>query len=739
MNRVSIIYIFLFIGLASKAQNIPLNHWRSHMPFSDGLKVVEVGQKIFCATNTGLFYLDKSDNSMHTLSKVDGLSDVFTKTLTYDAIHDLLFIVYQDGDLDMLHHGKIINKNDFLNKNISINSIYTNGALAYVCTNAPLEDAIYEMRLDNPDYELGERYNCNSPRGVNRVTVLGRYLYACSDSGVKRTPLATVNKRDPSQWQHISNDSCSNVVSFGGKVIASFAKGVLRFYDTISNTWTTLHYTGLKHVQSMETGNGKLVVATNDSIFLYNPDLSVNSSRSVQQNDVILDNNGILWVAKNIYAMVSINQSGRNDFYRPSGRPDLLSGNNAFGYHNEVWISGGVITGAGAPSYTYTGFTMFDGESWHNYNPGLHPAGDYFGLAKDTVTNHLWLGSLDSGVVDFDPVTKNSMVYYYGNTNNTLPKPTLGAGITFDKNDNLWCSMYLASKQLARKKPDGTWTVFKAGAQQEVNKILADDYGYIWMIDSRSSSGVNIFDPATGNLKNLSSISGSGGLPSGNVNCIAKDKSGQIWLGTTAGACLYSDPSLLFGNRTYDVQRPYINSGQFQGYLLAAQNVTAIAVDGANRKWFGTSNGVYLTNPEGDKLLMNFNTANSPLVSNQITAIAINGVTGEVFFVTDKGIVSYRGTATDGGEHNQDVYAYPNPVKPGYYGPIAIKGLVNDANVKITDITGQLVYETTALGGQAIWNGNNFSGQRANSGVYMVFITNTDGTETMITKIMIIR
>jgi hypothetical protein len=142
--------------------------------------------------------------------------------------------------------------------------------------------------------------------------------------------------------------------------------------------------------------------------------------------------------------------------------------------------------------------------------------------------------------------------------------------------------------------------------------------------------------------------------------------------------------------------------------------------------------------PDGTQQILNFNTTNSPLLSNTITDIAINHETGEVFFGTDAGIISYKATATAGREVNENVYAYPNPVREGYEGPIAVKGLVTDADVKITDISGALVYSTRAEGGQAIWHGKNFAGDRVSTGVYLVFITNEDGSETMVSKILVI-
>jgi ligand-binding sensor domain-containing protein len=736
--------IFFFFGLISLsfavgAQNIPINHWRSHLPYKDGIHVTEVGNKIYCGTTTGLFYWDKSDNSIHPLSKVDGFSDVFIKTMAYDPAHDILFIAYQDGNMDFLQHGKIINYTEFLNNNITINSIYIGASKAYisVAPSTNTDDAVYEMSLDSK-FDITDSYNNNNPKGVNRVTVLGSYIYACSESGVKRVKINAAFKRDPNNWENLQAESSNQVVSWSGKVFACFTKGYLRYYDTLSGKWTDLHHVaGDKPIQSLEAGNGKLIMATDDSIYEYAPDLSLYAGASSQQNHVIMDKDGLLWLAKKNFAMIMLDQQWHPGYIQPGDRPSTTEGYKAYGYHNEVWVSTAVIGTHGAPGYTYNGFYMFDGDKWHNYDPGTVRQ-QYMGMAKDSITNHLWLSSLDSSIIDFDPGTLAVSVYNPANTGVAIPHGAIVTDVGFDKQDNLWAGFYRAPKQLAKRRRDGSWVSIAPLSQFQITSLLLDDSSDVWMVDNWDNK-LAIYSPSRNTYATLTSTVGSGGLPSDKVNCVAKDKSGQIWMGTNYGVCVYSDPSLLWGSRRYDVQKPYVNDPSAPGYLLAAQNITAVAVDGANRKWFGTSQGVFLFSADGTQKLLQFNTANSPLVSNQINAIAINGQSGEVFFVTDKGIVSYRGSATEGGEHNENVYAYPNPVKPGYHGPIAIKGLVNDANVKITDVTGQLVYETTALGGQAIWNGRNFSGREANSGVYLVFVTNTDGTETIITKIMIVR
>jgi hypothetical protein len=172
--------------------------------------------------------------------------------------------------------------------------------------------------------------------------------------------------------------------------------------------------------------------------------------------------------------------------------------------------------------------------------------------------------------------------------------------------------------------------------------------------------------------------------------------------------------------------------------FLGTTPINCIRVDAANRKWIGTVNGAWLVSPDGYTVIKNFTMSNSPLLSNIINEIGVNDNTGEVFFATEKGIISFMGTATDAGDTHGDVLVYPNPVKPEYNGLIAIKGLVNNAYVKITDISGQLVYETRANGGTATWNGFNFAGRRAATGVYLVYSSNQDGTETNVAKILFI-
>jgi hypothetical protein len=246
-------------------------------------------------------------------------------------------------------------------------------------------------------------------------------------------------------------------------------------------------------------------------------------------------------------------------------------------------------------------------------------------------------------------------------------------------------------------------------------------------------------NPVGQQIRGLRSGTGEGSLPGNSVYSFAEDRDGEIWLGTDDGiAIFYSPEDVLTEN--IDAQRPLVDFDGYVQYLLESETVKAIVVDGANRKWIGTERaGVFLLSEDGSEEIHHFTEENSPLLSNTIISMTINGETGEVYIGTAKGLIGYKAMATDPKDTNTDVYAYPNPVRPGYTGPIAVKGLVNNANVKFTDVNGSLVYETLAEGGQAVWNGYDFNGRRANSGVYLVFISNPDGSETMVTKILFVK
>ncbi|MDR1699098.1 MAG: T9SS type A sorting domain-containing protein, partial [Prevotellaceae bacterium] len=226
------------------------------------------------------------------------------------------------------------------------------------------------------------------------------------------------------------------------------------------------------------------------------------------------------------------------------------------------------------------------------------------------------------------------------------------------------------------------------------------------------------------------------------AQCFVEDKTGKMWIGTDSGPIIIEDPKNIFtSDRCTRIKVPRNDGTNRVDYLLDGIQVNAIAVDGDNRKWIGTLGyGVYLVSKDGTEILQHFTVANSPLLSDDINSLTLSK-TGELFIATDLGICSYQ---TDAMEANmtenpfENVYAFPNPVTENYNGVISIVGLQADTNIKITDINGTSVYETTSRGGMATWDGRNKNGQKVSSGIYLVLCALDDASETVATKIMII-
>ena len=262
---------------------------------------------------------------------------------------------------------------------------------------------------------------------------------------------------------------------------------------------------------------------------------------------------------------------------------------------------------------------------------------------------------------------------------------------------------------------------------------MIDDNNYKWIVSPKANGlicydhGASIESQSDDRWKLLKAGAGNGNLPTNEVLSIAKDKNGYIWIGTSDGIAVIQCASELFSAFGCEAVLPIVQQGNFANYLFKGEEVQDIAVDAADRKWIATKNGVWLTSPAGDKIIYHFDETNSPLLSSEVKKIAIDGRTGEVYFATFKGICSFMSTATEANENNMGLLIFPNPVPPGFNGTIAVRGVRENAIVKITELDGRLVYQTRALGGQAIWDGKDYRGRKISSGVYLVLVSDETG------------
>ncbi|MFZ9302674.1 MAG: two-component regulator propeller domain-containing protein, partial [Sediminibacterium sp.] len=229
--------------------------------------------------------------------------------------------------------------------------------------------------------------------------------------------------------------------------------------------------------------------------------------------------------------------------------------------------------------------------------------------------------------------------------------------------------------------------------------------------------------------------SNSGNLPSNRVTSMVEDRDGAIWVGTDNGIGIFNCGDI--SKEACNAYLPIVKTNGFNAYLFQKETIRCMAVDAANQKWIGTNNGAWLVSQDGLSIIEHFTKDNSPLPSDTIDQMIIEPNNGEVFFKTNQEWVSYRSTATKATIHQENIFIFPNPVPPDFSGLISFKKLVDHAQVKITDINGKLIYQTRALGGQAVWNGKTYEGSPVATGIYLVFVRDDEGNEKAVGKIMI--
>ena len=417
-----------------------------------------------------------------------------------------------------------------------------------------------------------------------------------------------------------------------------------------------------------------------------------------------------------------------------------------------VWVAAGSVSSNWTNTFSKNGLFRFNENEWTNFNqeniPAFDSLYDVLTVVSDAKDNTAWGGSFGGGL--FHLLNNNTVQIYKQNSplaaSFSNPNNYFITGLAFDNENNLWISDYGAAQNIAVRKADGSWAKFFPPfvlAGNAVAQIITDEFNQKWIVSPGNglicfNSGQSIDNTGDDKWKLYVAGKGAGNLPTNNVLCIAKDKNNFIWVGTSKGIGIIQCVQQVFAALGCDAVLPVVQQDNFAGYLFGAETVQTIAVDGADRKWVGTKNGVWLISPEGDKIVYRFTEDNSSLLSNDVKKIAIDGKTGEVFFSTARGICSFRSTATQGDVENANVLVFPNPVPPGYNGTIAIRGLVDNAIVKITELDGRLVYQTRSLGGQAVWNGKNYKGGMVATGVYLVLASDNTRIQKLVTKIVFV-
>lgn len=757
------------MGFLSNAQvSNSLGVWVDHLPYTEAVDIEEHDFTTFVATKQGLYTYYIKERQLDRVSKVNGLNDIGLTDIAWSDEYQILLIGYDNGNLDIYDNGTIRNFPDIrLSSNYSglkqINHIHIVDNLAYISTDFGIVSFDFLEELVLETYVIGPNGTFLS---VNQTASDNDSLYAATPNGLYSTNIDGA-KFFFENWRSSNriNHEADKVTVFDDNVFVNLSyppNGDSILYREDS-TWKWFPRNEIADNRDLRVTKGYLSITNSFSARAYGADFSffknfnsttLEDSTFSPVGAVIGANDENYWIADLNQGMFHVYQVYPDIIYPTSPRSKDVYQLNS---QNEMLFVGpGSLNDVGAPLFNNTGFYALENLTWTNF--GSEVLDDYKDIIDVVVDpldeNHYFVSSYGSGILELMRNGNELEIMRIINeqtTNGALPSVS-GSGahriadLELDEEGNIWFSNALAENPLGVIRPDGSVESFylgSLGAGADVRKILPTSLGQVWL--QKRNDGIivaKVDDPNNIEVAKLSTSEGSGNLPSQTVQAFDEDLDGEIWIGTNEGLGVIFNPEDIFEpNRVYDAATIVIDEdGDGNGELvLGSESITDIEIDGSNKKWFGTANsGVFYTSENGREQLNRFFYDNSPLPSDKIIDIEIDDISGMVYFGTDEGIVSFQGEATEGVETMTDVFAYPNPVTPDYQGSILIRGLVTNAQVKITDFEGNIVFETVAEGGQAIWSGRNFSGERVRSGVYLAYITDDLGANTHVTKILII-
>ncbi len=763
-----------FMQMTIIAQDFGIGMWRDHLPYSNIIKVAKLDNKVYAASPYSMYTYDIENESTERISSVSGLSDFSISTIAVNSSQKTLIVAYENGNIDLIKDGVISNLNAILISNIvgdkKIYNIHSDGKYSYLGCGFGI------VVLDLQKFEVKDTYiiGANSSQlTVYDITITNTDILAATEEGVYKADKNTPFLSDYNAWQKITsfpnyNDSyelihSQNNLIYIGNRIPTFSDDTVK---VLNNSFVEEHAFYGDDYFAIEKKDNQTMLVRNYKISVYQTDHTESESIYTYAGGQLNSNHaywdGIqYWIGDRENGLNSCIDNGLHRNYMIQG-PFNNSCFHMAAKKNNLYVATGNVDGsAWNNQYNASGVLSYDQYNWkvfnRDYDINIDPDSSfdfiYTGIdPKDE--NHVVFCSFYNGIYEYqDNVFKSHYSMQNSELNQSLSHDAGQVKVScaeFDSGGNIWAANSFVSNPLVLIKPDGTsksFNIGSAGSNSVITDMLIEkNTNNIWL--TVKGKGVVVYnyndtpeDATDDEYKLLTIAEGNGNIPSDNIHCIVEDLDGEIWIGTEKGpAVIYSPSSIFNSSSNIDASQILIEQdGSFQ-YLLETQSISSIVIDGANRKWFGTTaGGIFLMSPDGTVEIEAHNTSNSPIFSDNILSLAMNEESGELYIGTDRGIIGYRGSAISPKSDYSDIYCFPNPVKPGYSGPIAISGLKENSDIKIMDASGALVYSTISYGGQAIWNGKDLYGIDVVSGVYFVMTVSEDGTSKSQTKIMIIR
>ncbi len=762
--------IFTFV---SRAQ-IGMGTWKLHVSTSKAIDVVASEKEVFTAYVNGLSIYTIATEEHRLLTALNGLSDIEIACLYYDEVENAVYIGYTNGNIDKYKNGTITNIPAIKLAQISvskrINRFERNGLYVYAANDFSI------VQLDAAKNEVKETfYPTNSTEPIMDVAIYQDSIYALTPTQLLKGYLPNPILPDYSQWvrdirlPYQTANKYTEMDLFNGRLVVLKKSeeygtdSVYRINASDLELVTNLPFS--VEINSINVVNNYLSVNIDGVINLYNDNLQIpesygagnfnvwfSSARTARNQSGLwsadLKSGLVMYPTEISYKSYPIEGSKNNQFYSMDAQKGKLA------------IASGRLND-NLPGFTRNGVHFYQNAQWdllNVSNVSQWPEATIWDFI-DVAINPNDTSEVAMSSYSFLPLTlMNATDTLVFNGSNSPIKPTsLGNGwslvsdVHFDNRGNLWALNGYSDNPLTVRDKTGNWYNFDCGPNGKnkfTTKLIQDFDEIIWF--ATKSDGIigydhngTISDPSDDKVISLDDGEFSGNLPSIAVTALAADFDGELWIGTETGFAILYNASGAFDAQPgdYNAQQIKVNFEGNVEYVLGKTHITDIEVDGGNRKWMATANaGIILLSADGSEILEQYTTDNSPIISNAIFDLQLNQETGELYIITDKGLVSFRTNASYEDPEYASVKVFPNPVKPNYFGPVSIQGIRYDSDVKVTDLAGNLVYRTTSNGGTATWNTQNLNGEKVPTGVYFIWTaTNFDGRDRKVGKVMVIR
>jgi hypothetical protein len=776
-----IIYSFCFFISFVALSQIGARQWQDHLGFSNCNTITRFGNDIIASNGNGLVKVDQTEYSTNRLNKINGLNDIGVRIVRVNPHNNKLIVIYYNCNIDVIDGNySISNYSDFKLKLLGgkklVNDITFSNKFAYLACGFGI------VLFDTEKLEIKETYYIGkggTDLEVYQIALTDSIIYAATPNGLYRSNYKTKVLNNFKNWTIDSlpripkNSPIGSVANVGGRIVVAYCPWKLNdtklqkdtIYTLDNNVWSKYLANGYPatirkfcHVEGnllayIDQFGMQVRNFSNDVLQLY---LTAFNDKIIFPRDAFFgkDNNTNMsyWMADAVNGIVQ--SFGSNPYY--TAQSINVNGTKTYGvgtidiYDGKVALASSYPNTLGLSTDYSNGVNILDNGEWKDYtqndlnNKSIEGINGVLFDRKDNT--RFYATSWYKGLFEYQ---NNKIIGVYNTANSGLAEAYPGglhcSGLAMDKNGNLWFANAQQFEFLNVLKTNKTVQKFKFNSPKFVRRFLIDKNNFIWLAHE-DGAGLTVFNSTNFptpqenvNYKVLTKDVGNGNLESNSVFSLAEDKDGKIWVGTSAGIRVFYNPSAIFSSNNIDGQPIKIIQDGNVELLLEKETVTAIVVDGANNKWVGTeSSGAYCFSPDGLKELFHFTKDNSPLYSNTILDLNYDITTGDIFIGTDQGLQSYRSTVIEGEESYQNVFAYPNPVKPNYQGSVLIRGLIDNSIVKIVDESGNLAWETKSSGGQIEWNLKTLSGSRVQTGVYVVYATTADGVQKAVSKVLVV-